>query len=97
MMRTPPMMFPAPPPDGGFLVLNDAQLSNLDLLCAIKTVYPSTKIYAQRALPSAVHRVMSIGNAPPGPTGMVGYFAREADLTLREIRSAVAKMKSATS
>lgn len=92
---------PAPPPDGGFLVLNDAQLSNLDLLCAILTHYPRTKIYAQRTLAGdgrglskEVRRVMCIANPPSGPSGMVGYFARHADLTLRDIRSAMDKLKA---
>jgi hypothetical protein len=97
------MMLPAPPPDGGFLVLNDAQISNLDIVCAIKTRYPRTKIYAQRTLAGDVRglsrearRVMSIGNPIAGPTGMVGYFARQADLTLRGIRSALDKAKAAS-
>ncbi len=45
------MFFPSPPPGGGFLVLNNAQLSSLDLLCAIKTIYPQTKIIAQQPIP----------------------------------------------
>lgn len=92
----------APPPDGGFLVLNDAQLGNLDLLCAIRTNYPRTKIYAERTLAGDVRglsrearRVMSLANPPAGPAGMVGYFARQGDLTLRGIRDAVAKLKAA--
>ena len=100
-MPLPPMFFPAPPADGGFLVLNDAQLGNLDLLCAIKAVYPRTKIYPQRTLPGDAPRlsrearaVMAIGNPPAGPSGMVGYFARQGDLTLRDIRGAVAKIKA---
>jgi hypothetical protein len=88
------MMLPAPPPDGGFLVLNDAQISNLDLLCSIRRNYPRTKIYAQRALSREARRVMSIGNAVSSPSGMLGYFSRQADLTLRDIRAAVAKMKA---
>jgi hypothetical protein len=103
------MMLPAPPADGGFLVLNDDQIGNLDLLCAIKTRYPHTKIYAQRPLVGVMHpeqyndlrglsrearRVMAIGNPSPGPSGMVGYFARQADLPLRAIRDAVTKLKA---
>ena len=44
------MLFPSPPPDGGFLVLHPAQIGNLDLLCAIKTIYPRTKIIASQPL-----------------------------------------------
>lgn len=85
------MLLPAPPPDGGFLVLNDAQINNLDLVCLIKSAYPRTKLYAQRALPREVHRVMSIGNAEPGqPTGMLGYYARQTD-AVRLIRAAMRK------
>jgi len=90
------MMLPAPPPDGGFLVLNDAQISNLDLVCAIKREYPRTKIYAQSALSREVRAVMSIGNSASQPSGMVGYFARQGDMTLRGIRDAVAKIKAAS-
>lgn len=43
--------FPSPPPGGGFLVLNKAQLSNLDLLCAIRSTYPQTKIVVQQMIP----------------------------------------------
>lgn len=54
MPSAPPYGFlPAPPPDGGFLVLNDAQISNLDLVCAIKSAYPGTQIYAQQKNPDA--------------------------------------------
>lgn len=85
---------PAPPPDGGFLVLNDAQIGNLDLVCAIKSAYPRTKIYAQKSLSREACYVMSIGNAPPGPSGMVGYFARQGDISLRAIRDAVDKLRA---
>lgn len=88
---------PAPPSDGGFLVLNEKQIGNLDLLCAIKHNYPRTKIFRQHTLSREACRVMSIGNPATGPSGMVGYFAREGDLTLRAIRTAMDKLKKANS
>ena len=45
------LFWPATPKGGGFLVLNKAQISNLDLLCAIKTIYPQTKIIPQQPIP----------------------------------------------
>ncbi len=89
------MMLPAPPPGGGFLVLNDAQIGNLDLVCAIRRNYPRTKIYAQRTLPRDVRRVMSIGAAPTGPGGMLGYVMRQhrAD-NARVLRAAMDKIKA---
>lgn len=86
-----PFALPAPPPDGGFLVLNDEQIGNFDLVCAIKSAYPRTKIYAERRKVFVMHReqaadirglsrearrVMAIGNPQPGPTGMLGYAVR---------------------
>lgn len=50
------MFFPSPPPGGGYLVLHPNQIGNLDLLCAIKTIYPHTKIYASQPLPVAPGR-----------------------------------------
>lgn len=85
-------MLPAPPPDGGFLVLNDSQIGNLDLLCAIKRAYPRTRIYAQRSLSREARRVMSLGNVPQ-PTGMVGYLARN-DATVRAVRRAMDNLKA---
>ena len=89
-------MIPAYRAYDGFLILTEAQINNLDLLCAIKTAYPHTKLYAPGALSREARAVMSIGNARQQPSGMVGYFGRQADITLREIRSAVDKIKSAT-
>ena len=43
---------PPPPPDGGFLVLNKAQISDWDLVCLIRYVYPNTKIIAMQDLPT---------------------------------------------
>lgn len=83
-----------PPPDGGFLVLNDKQLGDLDLLCAIKRSYPRVRIYSQKSLSREARGILAIGNPPGGPTGMVGYFARQADIPLRAIRAAVDKIKS---
>lgn len=42
---------PVPPPDGGFIVLNKAQISDWDLVCMFRLVYPNTKIIAQKPLP----------------------------------------------
>ena len=53
------MLFPSPPPDGGYLVLNKAQLSNFDLLCAIKTIYPRTKIVPQQEIPLSSKTVLT--------------------------------------
>lgn len=50
-MREPPMFLPAPPPGGGYLVLNKAQIGCLDLICLIKTHYPNTKIIVQQLIP----------------------------------------------
>lgn len=77
---TVPMFLPAPPPDGGFLVLNDAQIGNLDLVCMIKKFYPRTKLYAGNAAPAQV-------------TGMAGYFARQND-TAHLLRAAMDKIKA---
>jgi hypothetical protein len=44
-------LLPVPPNGGGYLILNSAQLSNLDLLCKIKTHYPRTTIIAQKPIP----------------------------------------------
>lgn len=46
------MFYPAAPPDGGYLVLNSAQISNLDLLCLIKRNYPRTAIIPQKRIPT---------------------------------------------
>jgi hypothetical protein len=51
--REPPLFFPAPPAGGGFLVLNRAQMSDPDLLSAIRLIYPNTKIIAQTPIPPA--------------------------------------------
>lgn len=40
----------APPPDGGYLVLNEAQIGNWELVCLIKQTYRHTKIIAQQRL-----------------------------------------------
>lgn len=103
VMRRPlrgSVTFASPPPDGGFLVLNDAQIGNLDLLCAIKHHYPRTKIYAQRTLPGddaglsrEARRVLSIGNPTAGPTGMLGYMIRN-DGMMRWIREAMDRIKA---
>lgn len=50
-MKETPMLFAAAPPGGGFLVLNAAQLSNLDFLCLLKRTYPHTKIIVQQRIP----------------------------------------------
>jgi hypothetical protein len=42
---------PAPPPDGGFIVLNSAQISDWDLVCLFRLAYPRTKIIAQQPIP----------------------------------------------
>jgi hypothetical protein len=51
--REPLLFFPAPPEGGGFLVLNRAQMSDPDLLSAIRSIYPHTRIIAQAPIPSA--------------------------------------------
>ena len=48
-----PLFWPSPPPGGGYLVLNKNQISCFDLLCAIKTIYPNTKIIQQQEIPIA--------------------------------------------
>jgi len=47
-----PLFLPAAPPGGGYLVLNEAQISCLDLLCLIRTIYPHTRIIAQHMMPT---------------------------------------------
>ena len=42
---------PAPPEGGGFIVLNRAQISDWDLVCAFRLVYPETKLIAQQPIP----------------------------------------------
>jgi hypothetical protein len=49
----PALFFPAPPDGGGFLVLNRAQMSDPDLLSAIRSIYPQTRIIAQAPIPPA--------------------------------------------
>ena len=44
-------VIPAPPPDGGFIVLNQAQISDWDLVCLFRLAYPNTKLIAQQPLP----------------------------------------------
>ena len=39
---------PVPPPDGGYIVLNQAQISDWDLVCMFRLVYPNTKLVAQQ-------------------------------------------------
>jgi hypothetical protein len=51
-----PYMFPLAPPGGGYLVLTESQISNFDLLCAIKTIYPNTRIIAQQMIPIETDR-----------------------------------------
>lgn len=47
------MFLPAAPPGGGFLVLLPAQISCWELVCAIKSNYPRTKIIpAQMTIPT---------------------------------------------
>ena len=92
-------MLPAPPPDGGFLVLNDAQIGNLDLVCAIKSTYPQTKIYAQSALPREVCHVMRMGNPRPGEyghyaPGMLGHYMRRFPDNRRILINAMKKLKA---
>jgi hypothetical protein len=41
-----------PPPGGGFLILNAAQINCWELICAIKSTYPCTKLIAAKKLPS---------------------------------------------
>jgi hypothetical protein len=41
-----------PPEGGGFLVLNQAQLGDLDLVCLIRRTFPQTKIFAQQPMPA---------------------------------------------
>lgn len=45
------MMLPAPPPGGGYLVLNKRQLANAELMTMIKAAYPATRIIEQRPIP----------------------------------------------
>lgn len=78
--------------DGGFVVLDDEQIGNPDLVAAIKNTYPRTRIYAQKTLSREARAVLAIGNPPPGPTGMLGYVVRN-DATLRAMTAALAKMK----
>lgn len=46
-----PALWPAPPPGGGYLVLTKHQISNFNLVCAIRTIYPQTKIIVQQEIP----------------------------------------------
>jgi hypothetical protein len=48
-----PPFYPAPPPGGGYLVLSESQIGNFDLLCAIKTIYPNTRIIPQQMIPTS--------------------------------------------
>lgn len=47
---------PAPPPDGGYIVLNAAQISDWDLVCMFRLMYPRTKLIAQQPLPRMTGR-----------------------------------------
>lgn len=71
-------------------MLNEVQISNFDLVCALKSAYPRTKFYAQRALSKEARYVMSIGNAPQQPGGVLGYYARQTD-AVRLIRATMRK------
>jgi hypothetical protein len=42
---------PAPPPDGGYIILSRAQISDWDLVCMFRLAYPNTKIIAQQPVP----------------------------------------------
>jgi hypothetical protein len=84
----------ASPADGGFLVLNDAQLDSLDLLCRIKGEHPRTRLYAQKSLSREAQRVMSIANGHPQATGMLGYHMRRNDDGRGALRLAMDKIKA---
>jgi hypothetical protein len=53
-----------PPPGGGYLILNPAQIGNWDLVCLIKRAYPRTRIEAQQMLPARLE-----GNPLSKPKG----------------------------
>jgi hypothetical protein len=84
----------SPPPGGGFLILNKAQIGNLDLLCLIKRTYPQTKILAQQNVPADVRRVFSIGNPRPNLPGIAGYYMRREARPQEALRNAMAKLNS---
>lgn len=46
-------LFPEAPEGGGYLVFNQAQISDWDLVCLAKSLYPQTKIIAQQRLPTS--------------------------------------------
>lgn len=52
-MTSPPLLLPAAPPGGGYLVLSAAHLSSLDFLCAVRTHYPNTRIVVQQPIPTS--------------------------------------------
>lgn len=83
-----------PPPDGGFLVLNAAEIGNLDLLCAIKRAFPKTRIFAQRAISREAHKVLSIGNPRPSLPGIAGYYMRREARPKEALRNAMARLNS---
>lgn len=83
-----------PPPGGGFLILNKAQIGNLDLLCLIKRTYPQTKIFAQQTMPVDVRKVFSIGNPPPSLPGIAGYYMRREARPHEALRKAMAGLNS---
>ena len=46
-----PGALPVPPDGGGLIVLNQAQISDWDLVCMFRLAYPNTKLIAQKPLP----------------------------------------------
>ncbi len=54
---------PAPPPDGGYIVLSPAQISDWDLVCMFRLVYPNTKLIAQQPMPMMNERVNRCGSS----------------------------------
>jgi len=87
-----PMFLPAPPPGGGFLILNKHQIGNLDLLCLIKRTYPQTKILAQQSVPADVRKVFSIANPRPSLPGIAGYYMRRESISRDALRNAMARL-----
>lgn len=49
-------MLPSAPPGGGYLVLLPNQIANLELVAAIRTAYPTTRIIASKPIPLDTRR-----------------------------------------
>jgi hypothetical protein len=84
----------APPPDGGFLVLNAVEIGNLDLLCAIKRAFPKTRIFAQHAMSKEAAQVLRMGNTSPRPPGIAGYYMRREARPQEALQNAMAKLEA---